>query len=236
MSYETKPETIEFILAQIQDELERQYRQEQTLNGQVMQMLAGSTLAAALFGLSFSLEHLDAVTAILYAAGFIMYLVTSLLTFRNLSVNLLRGRPQATLLSPESCQMYVEELSQKLLLDVERTYCDNAEILKDKVRGRTFLICAVVVQFQLFIFGAFFDFLARAASQISGNFSFLEQWPGVIIGITTVLAIIFSLYSFVLRSVPKKMDLLFASVAILFCILMLSLIFFQIGRAISSLG
>ena len=52
MSYETKPETIEFILAQMQDALERQYRQEQALNGQVMQMFGGSTIATALFGLS----------------------------------------------------------------------------------------------------------------------------------------------------------------------------------------
>ena len=230
MNYETKPETIEFILAQMQDALERQYREGRALSSQVMQIFGGSTLATALFGLSYSLEHLDALTTILYSVGFLVYFVASLLTFRNMSVNLLQSQPQVTLLSSDSRQKYVPELSQELLKDVKRTYCGNVGSLQDRARGKTFLICAVVAQFQLFILGAYNDFLARADSQFVGSASFSEHWPGIILGIAAVLAIIYSLHSFVFSNVPKNVARLFIVVVILLFFLMLLFSYLELAE------
>ena len=134
MSYEEKPETIAFILSQLQSALEQHHRQELALNGQVIQMFGGSTLATALFGLSFSLEHLDVLTAIVYSAGFIVYFIASFLTFRNLSINISQSWSQAVLLSSESHQKYVPELSQELISEVKGAYSHNVAVL-DVVNG-----------------------------------------------------------------------------------------------------
>ena len=213
MTSDIKPDTQEFILSQVQDALRDQLGEARRTDGQVTQVFGGATIVAGLFGLSISVDHINATVVTLYGMGFLAYLLASLFTFRALTCRINQTRLHPTLLKSESSEKYVFELIKELLKGAREDYENNVDTLTRKNRQRYFLIGTVALEFLLFLSGMALSFLSQGIS-IHGKMELSSEhlW-GLYFGVFVLASGIFVL-PLVFSNIPRALELTLNAIGI----------------------